>query len=106
LILERDLAVGIRHTQAIELGERDGLNDVETTFFAVVKIARGLLEGEPVEEFPTRVSEPKKRCSVLVLEVVAIGRRLHRAVLPRLSIKPRQTKKQEKRKESHRIEGK
>jgi hypothetical protein len=60
-----------RFADAVELGERDGLNDVEALLGAHAEVVTRLVARRGVEERPRRVAEPEKRPAGFGFEVVA-----------------------------------
>ena len=58
---ERQFAVGVRHVQPVQLGERHRLDDGEALLGAVPEIALGVLAVGAVEQLPRGVAEPEER---------------------------------------------
>ena len=61
---ERSLAVGVGRAKAIELGQRDGLDDGEAAFRAIAQVPFGILARLAMEQLPCRVAEPEERLAV------------------------------------------
>ncbi len=80
---ERQLAVGIRHGQAVELGEDDGLNDGEALLPAFLQIAFRVFARQSMEELPRRVAQIEKRRPVAVLQEPMVPRHAQRTVTER-----------------------
>ena len=57
---ERAMAVGVRIVEAVEFGERYGLDHAVTAGRAILEVAGRLVAVEPVEDLPGGVAEPEE----------------------------------------------
>ncbi len=80
---ERQIAIGIRHGQPVELGEDDGLNDGEALLPAFLQIAFRVFARQAMEELPRRVAQIEKRRPVALLQEAMVPRHAQRPVTER-----------------------
>jgi hypothetical protein len=73
LIVKRNIAVGVRRSEALQLGQRHGLDHREAFGGAIGEIAVSLGQRQAVEEFPGGVAQIEKGRAVRVLEKTAVG---------------------------------
>ncbi len=75
-VVERRVAICVRHRQTIELRERDGLYHREPESGAIPQISFGVLSSRAVKQFPHGIPQPEERPAGVRDEVPVILRHL------------------------------
>ncbi len=71
VVNERDVAPRVRRVQAVDLGERDGLDHRESLRRAIAQVVLRLLQGAAMKKLPRRVAEIEERGAIIVHQKTA-----------------------------------